>query len=325
MTVELSILIVCYKSASLIGDCLRGIFDHTRGCTYEVLLLDNSADRTAELVERDFPAVKIIPTQRNLGFAGGNNELARHAAGEFVLLLNPDTLVRDNALGELVAFARATPQAGAWGGVTILPSGARDPSCMQALPTLGRIAVSMLGRGKSVRGGLPDPASKSGEVEILTGAFMMLSAERWRQLGGFDESFFMYSEEVDLFYRLRQRGLPVLMTPAATVVHLVGSGSTWNPRRQMAQMQGRMHFMRKHHGWLYATAAGWMYWFHAAFRVAGGHLLGWAMNPAKARDMREACLPLVLSPARWWRGYQGHAPTSQPIDAAGIDRLGATS
>src|SRR5271156_2504812 len=93
--IDLSILMVCYKSRDLIADCLRGVYQHTTGCRFETLLVDCSNDGTAELVQREFPQVRVIDNDVNLGFASGNNFLAERAEGRYLLLLNPDTIVSD--------------------------------------------------------------------------------------------------------------------------------------------------------------------------------------------------------------------------------------
>ena len=103
--VDVSVLIVCYNSLELIGPTLEGVFKYTGGCTYEVLLVDCSGDGTVDWVAQHYPRVRIVANDRNLGFAKGNNFLAGHAKGRKLLLLNPDVIVHDDAIGELIDAA----------------------------------------------------------------------------------------------------------------------------------------------------------------------------------------------------------------------------
>src|SRR5689334_25209226 len=98
---DLSILIVCYGSRQLIGDCLRSIYSHTSGCSFETLLVDCSNDGTMDFVKQEYPQVRVIDNSENLGFGAGNNFLAERAQGKYLVLLNPDTVVSDDSIGEL--------------------------------------------------------------------------------------------------------------------------------------------------------------------------------------------------------------------------------
>ena len=203
--VDVSILIVCYKSRDYILNCLRSAIKHTIGCRYEILLVDCSSDGTIDLVMGEFPQVRIIQNSENLGFGRGNNLLAEHAIGQFYVLLNPDVIVTDDSIGELYRAAILMPKAGAIGGRTRLPDGTRDPSCRQSVPTLFRLAVSAFGGARFVVGGLSEDAKQPAEVEALSGAFMLVRREAWLDVNGFDTSYFMYSEELDLCMRLRKK------------------------------------------------------------------------------------------------------------------------
>jgi len=316
-TPQVSVLIVAYQAKRMTLDCLESVFEHTRGVSFEVLLIDNGTDGTQQAVADAFPEVRLVPSPGNVGFGGGNNVAARHARGRYLLLLNPDTLLHDDAISALARCAQAHPEAGAWGGLTILPDGRRDPSCMQIGPSLWTSVVNAIGFGRWRRGGLPEGATEPAPVKVLSGAFMMVEAEAWRALGGFDESFFMYNEEVDLCYRIRQRlGRPVVMTPEARVTHLVGSGQAANPRRIVAMMQSRMHFDRKHHGRLHNAIKGALTYLHAATRYHGATLARPIIGAERARTLREAFRPMLKQPGRWFYGYPEspasateHAPT----------------
>jgi GT2 family glycosyltransferase len=303
--VDVSVLIVCYKALDLIGDCLRGLYAHTTGCRFEVLLLDCSNDGTVEFVRTSYPRTRLIENTENLGFGRGNNRLAEFATGRYLVLLNPDTLVHDDAIGELFRTAEATPGVGAVGGWARRADGSRDPGCQQFLPTFWRLTLVALGGARLLNGAIPENATAPGPAEILSGAFMLVPADVWREVGGFDTSFFMYSEEVDLCYRISRTGRPVIMTPRAEITHLVGGGSSLNPRRTLMITTARMHFLRKFWSPASATIGGFLLWLWAAFRFFGGSLLSFLpFKRDRALALRDSYRDIVLSPRLWWRGYQ---------------------
>lgn len=305
---DLSILIVCYKAKDLIADCLSGVYQYTTDCDYEVVLVDCSNDGTVDLVKAQFPQTRVIDNSENLGYGKGNNFLAEHSVGQYFLLLNPDVIVSDNSIGELYRTAVAMPQAGAVGGRTKLPDGSHDPGCRQFVPTLSRLALSAVGCGKFLNGALPDNATEAAEVETLSGAFMLVRRDAWEQLGGFDTSFFMYSEELDLCQRLKKQGWKVVMTPKAEIIHLVGSGQKQSPRRILLIAQSRMHFFRKFWSRPSVILGGFLVWLHASIRVAGATVAGLALGRDRAQGLKQAYAGIVFDPGSWWNGYQRDQP-----------------
>jgi len=299
---KVSILIVGYNTKELVADCLRTVYQHTQGVDFEVVFVDCSNDGSAEMLASDFSQVRVIDNTENLGFGRGNNFVARHARGTYLLLLNPDTLLRDNAIGELVALADAQPEAGAWGGVTELADGSIDPGSQQTGPGLRYAFFRMLGLRKLGTGGLPADATQPGDVGSLSGAFMMVRRDVWEQLGGFDESFFMYCEETDLCQSIRSAGYRVLMTPNARITHLVGGGAAENPKRMIAMCKGAMHLNRKHFGALHTLCEGMLRWTHSFTRYAAGVVLT-PLKPDKATRLRARHQPIVFHPRQWWGGW----------------------
>lgn len=302
--VDVSVLIVCYKVRHLISQCLEGIYKHTSGCTYEVLLLDCSNDGTINIVRANFPAVRIVDNSENLGFGRGNNLLAKHATGRYLLLLNPDTIVSDNAIGNLYFTALAFPKAAAIGGRSRLPNGSRDLGCRQVFPTLGRIAISAVGGTSLISGWLPEEANEAREVETVHGAFMIVSSEAWAAVDGFDPSFFMYSEEMDLCHRLRMRGHSIVMTPHAEIVHLVGSGKQFDAHRQQLIAQARMHFLWKHWSPLASVVGACLLWSHAFVRYCAGLLGSTLATKRRAQELCECHKGIVFHPSGWWWGFR---------------------
>lgn len=310
---EVSVIIVGYRSKALIVDCLQSIYAHTSDLSVEVIVIDNSDDGTVEAVRERFPQVQVIDNRRNLGFGPGNNLAAAHAGGRYLLFLNPDTLLLDDAIGKLTVFAKAHPEAGVWGGVCVLPDGKVDPGSCQVVPTVGEMALALVGLSSLRRKPIRRDEGFAGQVPVVSGAFMMVDAVLWREMGGFDESFKLYSEEVDLCRRVREKGRRVLMTGAARVRHLVGHGSVYSPSRTMAKTRGCMHYIRKHRRWPgQVTAAAVLIWIHALSRYVAGVALFPVLGQQRANTLRAAFGPIVLRPCAWWSGWSGrdlHTPT----------------
>jgi N-acetylglucosaminyl-diphospho-decaprenol L-rhamnosyltransferase len=251
MAPDISVVIVSYKVPDLLRACLASVQRETAGCTYEIVVVENaSGDGSAEMVRSEFPDVRLIALEENAGFAAGCNLGARESTGEYVLLLNPDTeLVGDT----LLAYARAHPQAGLVGGRTLSPDGALDPgSCWgeQSLWSLVCFASGLSSVFRSSRifnpeslGGWPRDSER--QVDIVTGCLCLSPRTAWEQLGGFDESFFMYGEDADLAARARKAGFRPAITPDAVIVHHVGASSLSIDKREMT-LRCRAALARKH-------------------------------------------------------------------------------
>ena len=299
----LSILIVAYNSAGFIADCIGSVIEYTAPGSYEILLVDNGTDGTAAKVAAEFPMVRIIPGQGNIGFGRGNNLLASHARGRYLLLLNPDTRQVEPAIDRLLAFARTQP-GGAWGGLTTFPDGTLDGGNFLALPSLGvilRDVVGLAGRGQQ-RVGL-EQLTQPKQVDVLCGGFMLVSREAWDAVGGFDPSFLLYSEEIDLFTRLRAVGEQVWLHPGSRIIHDIGSGNAYTPARMRYTHKGLMQYARRHWRAPVTQIVGTAYWLIAARRWFVSVLLSRVSASHRAR--RNALAPIVAKPADWWRGYEG--------------------
>lgn len=314
---KVSVLIVGYKAKDLVSDCLRTLYAYTTGIDFEVVFVDCSDDGSSAMLARDFSQVRVIENHENLGFGRGNNFVARHAKGEYLLLLNPDTLLRDNAIGELMSFAENCSDFGACGGVTELPDGRVDPGCQQTGPGLRFALYRLLGLKSLGTGGLSAESVDPGDVPVLTGAFMLIRRDRWEQLGGFDESFFMYCEETDLCLRIRHAGYRVVMVPKARITHLVGGGAADNPRRMLAMCKGAMHMDRKHFGSMHVLCEGLLRWTHSLTRYLGGVVFS-PLRPGKASVLREKHRSIVFQPKQWWGGWGEHVTRSQGRTSAAI-------
>ncbi len=248
---DLSIIIVNWNGGQVLLDCLASIYAHTPPLPFEVIVVDNaSTDGSPERVAAGFPQVRLIQAGRNLGFAGGNNLGLQAAQGRFLLLLNNDTLVREKALGRMVAAMQADPSIGILGCRLLNPDGTLQRSC-GLFPTLWTkfLDLTMLYRLVPVyRLGHWDYAGER-DVDWLSGACLLLRREVYEQIGGLDEGYFMYLEDADLCRRAWQAGWRVHFTPTAEVVHLKGHSSRPAlPRLLVEDQRSAYRFFRKHYG-----------------------------------------------------------------------------
>ncbi len=249
MTVDVSIIIVTYNVPDLLRRCLATIPESTDGLSAEVFVVDNGAgDGTWDsIVSR--ADVQAIRGSRELGFGRGNNLAASRAQGRWLLFLNPDTELTPLAVGRLVERGDADPAVGILGPRLELADGSLDPAACRTFPTPASAALRLLRWPRSLppRGVRPynvAPSSRSeATVDAISGACMLVRAEAFRRVGGFDPQFFTYGEDLDLGFRIRQAGWPTLFVPSVVVRHLKRQST-----RQRA-VRARVEFYRAI--WLY--------------------------------------------------------------------------
>lgn len=296
----LSILIVAFNSGALIRQCLEAIPAACAGFSYEILLVDNGDGTTEALVRDKFPEVRILPSRGNIGFAGGNNLLAEHSQADRLLLLNPDLIAHRGAIDALMTASQRYPEAAAWGGVTLTESGEPDAGNNIPLPSLARLIRGATGRAQIAAG--PDsPFAQDSLVDVICGGFVMFRRDVWEEMGGLDQSYFLYSEEIDLFYRLASKGYRSWRIAAARGYHAVGHGDNLSPMRVLYQAAGAMHFARLHWPPPKRWAAFALMWLAAWQRYGAGLLLGWR-QPHFAR-LRRGYRLVALRPHWWAFGY----------------------
>lgn len=260
MTIELSIVIVNWNVRDLLRDCLRSI-DAGRGpLRVEVIVIDSaSADGSGEMVLEEFPWVKLMACAENVGFPRGNNIGLAKAVGECLLLLNPDTVVVADALPVMVEYLRSNPDIGALGPQLLNPDGSVQSS-RRRFPTtrtafvestwLEWMAPGLLRRYYALD--LPDDATA--DVDWLTGACIMVPRKVYEDIGGMDEAYFMYSEELDWCRRIKESGWRVVYYPEAQVIHHVGKSSEQAvTARHINFQRAKLRYFRKFHGPLTAA------------------------------------------------------------------------
>jgi GT2 family glycosyltransferase len=250
-----SVLVVSYNTREMTVGCLRSVFEQTEATPFELIVVDNaSGDGSADAVEREFPMARLIRSAENLGFAKANNLAAKEATGDFLLLLNPDTVVLDHAIDRLMAFAAERSEAGIWGGRTLFPDGSLNPTSCWRFMSLWSLFAQAVGLTALWRDSeVFNPEGYGGwrrdsvrEVELVTGCLLLIRRNLWNQLGGFDESFFMYGEEADLCYRARIMGVRPMMTPDAAIIHYDGASDRVLSAKVTKLLSGKVLFMKKH-------------------------------------------------------------------------------
>lgn len=231
---RLSVVIVSYNVYHFLDNCLRSVRQAMRNIDGEIIVVDNaSVDQTPELVRQHFPEVNIIANTDNRGFAVANNQGIRASKGDFILILNPDTVIGEETLGVCLNFFDQHPNAGAVGVKMLDGSGRFLPESKRGLPTLRASFMKMSGLyrlfprsavwNSYYQGHIRE--DEIAETEILTGAFMMVRRAAMEATGGFDEDFFMYGEDIDLSYRIKKAGYSVWYLPDTHIIHYKGEST----------------------------------------------------------------------------------------------------
>ena len=247
---KLSVVIVSYNVRELLTACIDSVVKASEGIDAEVFVVDNkSADDTVEVISRDYPWVHLINNKENLGFSKANNIAIRQSEGEYVLLLNPDTVVAEGTLRGVVEFMDQHPEAGGAGVRMHNADGTLAPESRRAVPTPLVAARKMLGFTKRYyMSNLP--WDKPGKIEVVSGAFMMLRRKAIDQVGLLDEDFFMYGEDIDLSYRLLKGGWQNWYLPL-DIIHYKGQSTQKSDFRYVHVFyQAMLIFFRKHYSHL---------------------------------------------------------------------------
>ena len=255
---DLSIVIVSYNTREFLRACLTSVREslaRSPGLHAETFVVDNaSGDGSPAMVAAEFPEVKLIVNAENRGFAAANNLAIRQAGGRHVLLLNADTVVRGDALAQLVALLDRNPRVGAAGPRLLNPDGTRQQSVFR-FPTLWMSLFDFFPLNhrlvnSRLNGRYPERWHEHVfPVDHPLGACLIVRRAAIDQVGLLDEGFFMYCEEVDWCLRIRQAGWEILYTPAAEVVHYGGQSTAQFRHRMFVELQrSRLRFFRKHYG-----------------------------------------------------------------------------
>jgi GT2 family glycosyltransferase len=244
---DLSIIIVNYNVRHFLEQCLNSVFRALEGVDGEVIVVDNnSADGSCSMLRDKYPAARLIENRYNAGFSAANNQAIEIASGTFILFLNPDTVIPENALKRCIEFMENNPNAGAIGLKMIDGRGRYLPESKRGLPTPTTSFFRISGLYKLFpRSGFINKyyhgdldADLINEVDILTGAFMFMRHTVLKITGGFDESYFMYGEDIDLSYSITKAGYKNYYLPDPPIIHFKGEST------KKMEISTTLHFYR---------------------------------------------------------------------------------
>lgn len=228
---DLSIVIINFNTRELTEQTVRSVFDSTKEVTFEIILVDNSTKQEEKLPEPKDSRVVLLPDVENKGFGNACNLGAAKARGDYLLFLNSDTIVHDGALDRCVDYLHGSPDVGGLGIRTLLKDGTLDHGCKRGFPTPMASLYYFTGMDRrhpeSRKYGAYRQTflneTETNDTDCVSGAFLMMPRTVFEQLGGFDERFFMYGEDIDLCYRIKEAGFRVVYFAEASMTHLKGS------------------------------------------------------------------------------------------------------
>lgn len=260
---QLSVIIVNYNVKYFLEQCLFSVLKACRGITAEIIVVDNnSTDGSRELLEEKFPSVYFIWNAANTGFAKANNQALKNAQGQYILFLNPDTIVPEDCFEKCMAFLQSQSYAGALGikmidgsGKFLKESKRAFPSPLTSLYKLSGLAKLFPHSKSFARYHLGHlPANETHEVDVLAGAFMLIPHTVLKEVGSFDETFFMYGEDVDLSYRIQKAGYKNYYFAESTIIHFKGESTRKGSLNYVRLFYSAMSlFVKKHYS---GTKAG---------------------------------------------------------------------
>ncbi|MEO0074773.1 MAG: glycosyltransferase family 2 protein [candidate division WOR-3 bacterium] len=230
----LSIIIVNYNAKDFLFQCLKSIERADKPNSYEIIIVDNnSIDSSKIMIKKEFPDIKLIENIENIGFAKANNQGIKLSQGNYILLLNPDTVIYPNTLSRTIEFLNSNPKIGVVTCYVELADGKIDPACHRGFPTPWASFCYFIGLEKlfpksRILGGYHLgwlPLSTIHEIDTPSGCFYLVRREVIEQVGLLDESYFLFYEEVDWSYRIKQAGWKIYYFPEVKITHYKGISS----------------------------------------------------------------------------------------------------
>ncbi len=299
-TFKLSISLVNTNNKLLLGACLRSLQAVREEVPFEIILVDNvSTDGSAEMVRTEFPEVQLLVNEARRGFGANHNQAINKATGEYILVLNEDTIVKPGALKAMCDYLDRDASSAAVGCRLENPDGSLQRSCYK-FPSPGRaLAENLL-----LVAAFPSSSlwgdyrswdhNESRYVDFVSGAAIMVRRKVVEQIGAFDERFFIYAEETDWCYRMHRAGWKVAFTPSGTIVHYGGQSSVKVKDKQFSEFnRSALKYMRKHYG------------LSGAFSQVGTMLIGslvriplWSLVYLTSSQKRESARAKV---SLWWK------------------------
>jgi GT2 family glycosyltransferase/lipopolysaccharide/colanic/teichoic acid biosynthesis glycosyltransferase len=253
---DVSVIIVNYNVRDFLHQSLLSLQKALKGIRSEIFVVDNASDDgSAEMVWRRFPRIHLIANTANLGFAKANNIAIKKALGKFLLLINPDTIVQEDTIRVMLDFLQSHPEVGLAGCKILNPDGSFQPACRRGFPTPWVAFTKIFGLSKIF------PKSKlfgkynltyldieeTYSVDAVSGSFMMVRKETFEQVGGLDESYFMYGEDLDWCYRIREAGWRIYYVHSTQIIHYKGESTRRSSLDEIRTFYNAMHlFVEKH-------------------------------------------------------------------------------
>ena len=242
---KLSIIILNYNVRYFLELCLQSVVSATKTLNAEIIVVDNnSQDDSETMVKTIFPEVKWIANKENLGFSKGNNIGVSIAKGQYICILNPDTVVAEDTFIQLLEFAESKANLGIVGCQLVDGLGKFLPESKRNIPTPLVSLKKILGNGRSYYNNLAKDSI--GKTDILVGAFMLMKKDLYQQVNGFDEAYFMYGEDIDLSYKVLKQGYTNYYFGKAKVLHFKGE-STLRNKQYRQRFYGAMKIFYKKH------------------------------------------------------------------------------
>ena len=258
LTVDLSCIIVNYYSSSSLKNCLESVYQTIKKISFEVIIVDNSQnDKGMTSLKESYPQIRVIQSETNVGFARANNQAALSAQGKTLLFLNPDTILADQAIEEMIAHLESNPDIGALGPKVLNTDGSLQYSCRR-FPTLmtgffnrySLLSRWFPGNRFTVQYLMKDfNHDENKEVDWLSGCCLMIPRAVFEKAGGFDEHYFLFNEDVDLCRTIGQNGFKVMYFPGAKIKHHISTSNSKVPARIIIKRhRGMKYYYEKHHG-----------------------------------------------------------------------------
>ncbi len=279
MNPDLSICILTLKAKDFLRDCLLSIYTHTHTVSFEIVVVDNdSQDGTVEMLQSEFPNVRLLTGDRNAGYSRPNNRALTATCGEYALLLNPDTVIRPGALDRLVAFMQAHPEVGICSPKVLNRDGSFQKQCRRSFATpwdlfcyfskLSALFPKSALFGRYLMTYADENATYP--ADAVSGSCMLIRRAVIDQIGLLDEQFFAYQEDADYCFRARQAGWQVYYYPDAQVVHYGGrGGSRVDPYRSIVEWHVSYYrYFRKNLARRYFFLFNWFYYLVMALKLA---------------------------------------------------------
>ncbi len=253
---DISVIIVNYNVKEFLHNSIESIIKSSHGFNTEIIVVDNaSSDGSAEYILKSFPDVKVIANKENLGFGKANNQALEIAKGKFLVIINPDTIVKEDSFRKVIEFFNNTPDAGMAGCKVLNPDGSLQLACRRSYPGPWVSFTKVTGLSNLF------PKSRlfaqynltyldenqTYEVDAISGSFMVLKREAYEKTGGFDPQFFMYGEDLDLCFRVKKAGYKVYYLHTTEIIHYKGESTKRSPIDETKHFYKAMSvFVNKH-------------------------------------------------------------------------------